>query len=130
MRVLDRVEFWIDFICANSQFPAPERLRAQFSTASFSDFCNCGCNSFAVTVAGGVAVDPIASPGTPDRMIFESAFQLLPTEKSLEILLFADAGGNLSYVEIDCNGNSEPVPDSIQVDGPPYHVYAFSAVAP
>ncbi len=127
--MLERVEFWIDFICANSQFPASERLRVQFGVATLSDFCNCGCNSFAVAVPADVVIEPIARPGTPGGMIFESAFKLFPTGKSLEILLFSDTNGNLSYVEIDCNGNSEPVPDTIQINGPPYHVYASSAVA-
>lgn len=43
--------------------------------------------------------------------------------RTLEILLFADADGNLSYVEIDCCGNSYPVPDKFVAQQPPFNVY-------
>ena len=124
----DRVDFWINFICENSQFPAVQRLRDQFSVATFLDFCNCGCNSFSVSVPEHLAI-PIACSGSAGHMVFESAFQLQDIGKSLEILLFVDAIGNLSYVEIDCNGNSEPVPGIIKISGPPYHVYASQALS-
>ncbi len=124
-----RLEFWINFIVRNSGFPDSERLAAQFAAASFSEFCNCGCNSFKVTVSGGNEARPIAKPNNHSGAVFSSNFYLEPSGKSLELILFANEAGNLSYVEIDCNANSEPVPESIQV-GKPYHVHASPGLAP
>jgi hypothetical protein len=125
----ERLEFWLDFIVRNSGFPAPDRLAAQFEAASFSEFCDCGCNSFEVTVSRANEIDPIAKPSDHLGAVFSSSFFLEPSGKSLELILFANEAGNLSYVEIDCNANSEPVPDSIQV-GKPYHVHASPGLAP
>jgi hypothetical protein len=59
--------------------------------------------------------------------MFEADFKLLDG-RSLEILLFADGHGYLSYVEIDYCGNSFPVPEIVEIEGPPYHVHASSGL--
>src|SRR2546423_13621489 len=43
-----RAEFWKEFVANRCEYPAPDRLRAQLADAEFYDFCECGCNSFAV----------------------------------------------------------------------------------
>src|SRR6476620_5043861 len=125
-----RVAFWIELIVQRSEFPAPQLLAAQFAAAEFSEFCDCGCNSFAVTIPRNATVLPFATPTKGEGAVFECSFRLSPSDKSVEIMLFADAAGNLSYVEIDCNANSQPVPDLIHITGAPYHVHASSSVAP
>jgi hypothetical protein len=125
----ERLKFWIEFIVHNSGFPLPDRLAAQFEAASFSKFCDCGCNSFEVTVVRANKTTPIAKPNDHSEAVFSSSFFLEPSGKSLELILFANETGDLSYVEIDCNANSEPVPKSIQVSKP-YHVHASPGLAP
>ena len=44
----------------------------------------------------------------------------------LEVLLFVDGSGNLSSIEIDVNGNSAPVPDEINIQGPAQHGHMAS----
>ncbi|HTI88880.1 MAG TPA: hypothetical protein VL966_19935 [Alphaproteobacteria bacterium] len=126
--VVDRAAFWAEFICERCRFPDPERLRAQFAVARFSDFCDCGCNSFAVSVPSEANVPRIAAKSQRDPgMVFEAYFTL-PDEKTLEIILFADRSGNLSYVEIDCCANAYPVPEEIEADDAPFHVYVSAAL--
>jgi hypothetical protein len=125
-----RLKFWVDFIVNHSGFPALDKLAAQFAAASFSEFCNCGCNSFKVSVSDASGLRPIAKPGDRSGVgaVYESSFYLESSGKSLELILFADSAGNLAYVEIDCNANSEPVPEVIRV-GKPYHVRASHQLA-
>lgn len=118
-----RAEFWKEFICTKCQFPAPERLRTQFAHAELSEFCDCGCNSFKVTVREDAGVEPIATDGKYGT-VFEASFRLAENNWSLEIFLFADDAGNLAYVEVNCCANSYPIPDVVSVKGPPYHVHA------
>ena len=125
-----RLGFWIEFIVSRSGFPSPQRLAAQFAVASFSEFCVCGCNSSKVSVPADAHIEPIATPSSHTGAVFESSFHLEPSNKSLEFILFADELGNLSYVEIDCNANSEAVPEVIQVRGEPYHVHRSQGLAP
>ena len=117
-----KAEFWRAFIMEHCQYPATGRLRAQFEAARFDDFCDCGCNSFAVVPDEAAAPLPLIAPGSHGGLIFEADFTL-DESRSLEVLLFADAQGLLNYVEIDCNANSEPVPETVEV-GEPYRVHA------
>lgn len=122
-----RVAFWTDFICTRCRFPNPERLRAQLAVARYSDFCDCGCNSFGVSVPSAANVPPIASKSNRSGMVFEADFRLAD-DLTLEIILFTDRSGNISYVEIDCCANTWPVPELIEANEPPSHVYASPAL--
>lgn len=118
-----RAEYWSAFIGSHCHYPAPERLRAQLAIAVFSDFCRCGCNSFAVTIPATADVPPLARPGGRSGMIFSANFHL-PCDQTLEVALFADPAGNLDYVEVQCCANASPVPEVISIEGPPYQVWA------
>jgi hypothetical protein len=60
--------------------------------------------------------------------IFEANFRLTKYEGTLEIILLASEDGNLSYVEIDYCGNSYPVPETVNVEEPPFHVHASTKI--
>jgi len=123
---LERAQFWAEFICTRCQFPEPEKLRAQFLCATLSDFCECGCNSFAVTIPEGASVAPIATKGRYG-LVFEADFRLGGEMSTLDIMLFAGKDGNLRRVEINYYANLHPVPDVIDVEEP-FHVYASKAL--
>lgn len=67
------------------------------------------------------------APDEKGGMCFEADFTSA-NEDSLEILLFVDGLGNLPFIEIDLNGNSAPVPDDVNVVGPPYHVHVSAGL--
>jgi hypothetical protein len=125
-----RLEFWKTFLVEQSGFPAPERLAQQLAAASVTEVCDCGCNSFGTRVPPESEAPALCEPMAHAAAVFQSYFLLEPSGKSLEIVIHADALGNLSYVNIDCNANSEPVPELIQITGPAYHVFASQGLAP
>ena len=125
-----RLEFWKTFLVNQSGFPFPERLAKQLSVASVTEFCDCGCNSFGTFVPPEASAPALCAPMAHAASIFQSYFRLHPSGKSLEIVIHADELGNLSYVNIDCNANSEPVPEQIQVTGSAYHVSSSQGLAP
>jgi hypothetical protein len=118
----ERAEFWKEFILSKCRYPAIEKLRAQFERAEFYDFCDCGCNSFRVKLKSG-DVPLLVAPGGSGS-IYEANFRLIDHEGTLEIILLAGEDGNLNYVEVDYCANSFPVPETIDVEEPPFHVYA------
>jgi hypothetical protein len=67
-----RAAFWKEFIPHRCQYPAPNLLRDQLDHAEFSDFCNCGCNSFAVRVDPAF-VKPLLPARTEARSEWHSA---------------------------------------------------------
>ena len=62
-------------------------------------------------------------------MFFEADFDLT-SSALLEILLFVDGGGNLSFIEIDLNGNSEPIPGTLDIVGPAHHARISAGLLP
>lgn len=122
----DRAAFWADFILTRCEYPAPALLREQLARATFAEFCPCGCNSFGVRTGGGTR--PLIPPHDevlPGRhgAIFEADFRLADG-KTIEIIIFANDEGNLDYIEVDCNANSEPVPHEVVAPDRPFHVRA------
>ena len=88
--------------------------------AEFSEFCDCGCNSFAVRAPAGV--EPLVPSDGEYGAIYTEDFKLRDG-RTLEIVLFADESGNLVFVEVDCCANSYPVPQDIEVDEAPFQTW-------
>jgi hypothetical protein len=123
-----KAEFWKEFLCARSEFPAPEKLRAQFAQAEFTDFCQCGCNSFGLIKTNTAKAAPLTGPGKYGAA-FAMNFWLEGAgtaggRGTLEITLFTDADGNLKYVEVHHSANAFPMPESVTIVEPPFHIHA------
>ncbi|WP_444902870.1 hypothetical protein ACJJIU_13180 [Microbulbifer sp. CnH-101-E] len=120
-----RARDWINFILERCQFPDAKALKNHLDKAVFSEFCQCGCNSFKVLVP--TFTKAIAVPGKYG-VIFEANFNLAEAGKTLEVLIFSGKSGMVEYIEIDCCGNNLPVPEVVEVVGEPFHVSAGSAL--
>ncbi len=124
-----RAKFWIEIICSRCQYPAPEKLRAQFDAAELSDFCDCGCNSFGVKLSNS-KVAPICLPSSRYGTYFEASFHTGDSGKDIDIILFSDAAGYLKFVEIDYCANAFPVPDEITLSDQPFFVWRNKLIIP
>ena len=120
----ERAEFWKGFILSKCQYPASERLRAQFEAAALHDFCPCGCNSFQTTVPSRDDLPGLVPPNGSgvSGLVFEADFRM-SDGRQLEVLLFAGEDGNLTGVDVQCQGNTDPVPDVVRVDEEPFNVW-------
>ena len=121
-----RAQFWAEFIPSHCQFPDAALLRTHFAAGSFGEFCDCGCNSFRVVIPAEMSLQPLIAADDSRRghvAFFECDFRLADSDRTLEIILFADARGYVDYVEVDSCANSYPVPEVIRVQEPPYHVH-------
>jgi|SRR5581483_770796 len=116
-------KLWMKFILEHCDFPNLTLLRDQIRDAEFLDFCECGCNSFAVRV--DERAKPLASPAEHRSPIFEADFYLIDQERTIEIMLFAGKSGNLEYVEVDHCANSYPVPAIVDIKLPAFHTYTY-----
>lgn len=125
---LNRAAYWVAFILERCPFPNRDALAAQFSNAEIVKLCECGCNSFGLSLATPDKVPriAIASSGQAYRMVFEADFRDRWEPGgwgSLEILLFADESGHLADVEIDYCGNGIPIPEHLNLEFAPYNVF-------
>lgn len=124
-----RAAAWIAFILERCQFPNREALAARFTNAGIVKVCECGCNSFTLSMAAPERAPRIVPSGYGYGLVFEADFRDLAKDGntgSLEILLFANDSGHLSYVEIDYCGNAFPVPEQMDLESMPYHVFESS----
>jgi hypothetical protein len=130
-----KAAFWKEFICARSEFPFPEILRAQFSQAVVTEYCDCGCNAFALAVMARDGVPPLHKCGT-EGAVFELHFWLAdpipdgPQRGTLEVVVMTDAAGYVSFVDVGCCANTYPVPDQVRVDEPPCYINVAEACLP
>ncbi|QBQ97300.1 hypothetical protein [Paraburkholderia pallida] len=123
---LQRAAYWIAFIVEHCQFPNRDALAAQFENAEIGELCDCGCNSFALSMPARGSVPEISTRGHGYGLVFEADFRDLGEpngSRSLEILLFTNDSGHLSYVEIDYCGNGLPIPERMNLESAPYHVF-------
>ncbi|MFM0014305.1 hypothetical protein [Paraburkholderia sediminicola] len=124
-----RAAAWIAFILERCQFPNSDALAAQFENAGIAEVCGCGCNSFGLSMATPKLAPGIVTSGHGYGLVFEADFRNRAEEGktgSLEILLFANDSGHLSYVEIDYCGNAFPIPAQMDLELMPYHVFESS----
>ncbi|HUK60680.1 MAG TPA: hypothetical protein VLV50_15725 [Stellaceae bacterium] len=119
---LERAKFWQEFICTRCDFPEPEKLRVQFAVASITRFCDCGCNSFDVSVPASADIEPLATKASSHQAaFFDATFAVSEDElQTLEIVLFADENGNLCGVDVMFCANAFPVPDVFDIRGGPF----------
>ena len=117
----DLADFWTDVLQTRCNYPAPRRLASQLGAATMTRRCECGCVSFELAIGNGAAPDPLMPPGG-GGMMFEASFRLVDG-RELDVLLFCDPDGNLSDIEVQCQGNSEPVPADPRFDGGPFDVH-------
>lgn len=122
----DLADFWTDVLQTWCEYPAPRRLASQLGAATITRRCDCGCNSFELTVRDGADPEPLAVPGS-GGMIFEASFEL-DDGRQLDVLLFCGPAGNLSEIEVQCQGNSEPVPLNPRFDDRPFRVHVSDKV--
>lgn len=115
-------------LLTRSQYPAPMRLAAQFEAAAITRLCDCGCNSFDVAIECAEGLLPLAASGA-GGMFFEADFALADG-RQIALLLFCDAKGDLAGVDVQCQGNTEPVPDSPELEDLPLHVYSSDLLLP
>ncbi|KVN44574.1 hypothetical protein WT12_22000 [Burkholderia territorii] len=123
---LNRAACWIAFILERCQFPNRDALAAQFANAEIGELCQCGCNSFSLSMAAPDGVPRISKSGHGYGLVFEADFRDLSepdASRSLDILLFADDSGHLSYIEIDYCGNELPMPERMNLESVPYRLF-------
>ena len=123
---LNRVAYWIAFILERCQFPNRDALAAQFTNSKIGELCECGCNSFALSMAAPDDLPGISMRGHGYGLVFEADFRdrnESDESRSLEILLFTNDSGHLTYVEIDYCGNGLPIPERMSLESAPYHVF-------
>lgn len=105
---------WLEFLANEPAVPFGSKLRTHFNAGTIARLCDCGCNSFDVEIAEGVALDPIAEPGR-QGMFFEVVYDS-DAEAEVAFLIFVDLRGYLASIHVTCGeGNHARMPDDVRL---------------
>jgi hypothetical protein len=116
---------WLEFIASHPAFPAGDKLRAAFHAGKITRLCDCGCNAFEFSVPDEVNVLPLVKEGNYGsicEMLFDAIDPQSQEKGYIEFLVFTDQRGHFAGIDVDYCGNTYPVPESLIIQEPPFHV--------
>lgn len=114
---------WTEFIAARLEFSCGELLLRQFAVGEITHLCDCGCNSYDITVPRDKNFPPLVSAGERGGSVFQLEFNTEEWGKTVGFTLFADKDGYLTGLDVDHCSNSFPMPENPTLLEPPFHVY-------
>jgi hypothetical protein len=123
MNDANKARHWTEFLGGRKEIPASERLLQQFNAGTITRICDCGCNSYDLSVPKDSGLEPLLPARGRGGCAGTLEFRLGNREGSIEFDVFVDAHGYLAGVDVSFNANSEAMPDSLQILEPPYQVY-------
>jgi hypothetical protein len=117
---------WATFLGSRAYLPLGDRLLKHFAAGTITRLCDCGCNSFDIRVPSDADVDPFLSPKQNDGaalIIDYRTDERTEPHRTLSFIVFVDARGLLSGIEVDYCANAYPVPDGIEPMEPPFQIH-------
>ena len=132
MNSAEKARLWTEFMAARKEFPRSALLLEHFNAGTITRICDCGCNSYDVTVPHDSRLTPLLPAKEHGRggCVLSMAFKLSDSQDSLEFDVFADSHGYLAGIDVSCSANSSPVPEKPHLVEPPYYVYGALAQGP
>ena|ERR1017187_9136938 len=105
-----KAEKWIE-VLLNQELPK-SLVKEHFAAASVCKPCECGCNSFSLTIPTHVSLPPLQNGnGLFCEIAFKTNF-----EYELDILLFTDERGYLSGVDVTYgSANHACIPEDLEI---------------
>jgi hypothetical protein len=124
----DQARRWTEFMAARPEVASAHQLIEHFNAGILTRICDCGCHSYDLEVSRDAGIKPLPI-GMKGRggCVLSLAFRLAERSGTVEFDVFADVDGYLAGIDVSCNANSEPMPDSPTLIEPPYHVHGILA---
>ncbi|KAF0812625.1 hypothetical protein IGB42_02917 [Andreprevotia sp. IGB-42] len=109
MKSIANAEKWLQLLKAQA---LPAGVHAQLDALRVGEACDCGCNSFVVSVSPTPGIPPLLERG----LVCELAFKSNKTEE-INVLIFSDPAGYLDRIDVTLGGYGGLMPDGIEVTG-------------
>ena len=116
---------WTEFIAARPEFSSGESLLRQFSAGDITRLCDCGCNSYDISVPHDKGLPPLVPAKEGGGLVFQLEFSAGEQGKTVTLTLFTDREGYLSGLDVDYCSNSSPMPENPGLSELPFHVYGI-----
>jgi hypothetical protein len=113
---------WTEFVASRPEFQRGDLLLRQFSSGQITRLCDCGCNSYDITVRRSSDLLPLTPPSEKGGCAFELEFNTDEWGKTVSFTLFVDKEGYLAGIDVDYCGNSFAMPEHPRLSEPPFHI--------
>lgn len=120
-----KAQHWTSFLASRAYIPSGDLLLAHFAAGTVTRFCDCGCNSYEISVDPVAGLNRLSGPSTTGGCVLSLAFKVSGRDDNttLEFGVHVDTRGCLSGLDVDFCANSFPVPDVLTLVEPPFHIY-------
>jgi hypothetical protein len=118
---------WTEFVASRAEFPCGDLLLRQFNAGEVTRLCDCGCNSYEFRASSDSGIPSLVAPGEHGGSVFELEFQTDEWGKTVSFVVFVDASGNLSGLDVHYCGNTSPMPEHPRLAEPPFHIHGALA---
>ena len=119
---------WVGFLAARPEIRNAGLLLEHFRHGQISRLCDCGCQSFELRTSETAGLDPLVPASARGGCVFTMAFYTQEPQKTVEFGVFVDAAGYLQGIDVDYYANSSPMPESLTLLEPPFHVHGVIAI--
>jgi hypothetical protein len=119
-------EKWVSFVASRPYLTGAAPILDHFRAGSISRLCDCGCESFDLTVAPVPTLAPLVPASVGGGCILSLGFYLAePAEsrRTVEIDVFADDRGFLAGIDVSYCSNSAPMPSEVNLVEPPFQIH-------
>jgi hypothetical protein len=117
---------WTRFLASRTYIPRAHLIQQHFDTGRICRLCDCGCQSFDLAIASDVVLEPLVSPFGRGGCALDLEYYTLDATEPRRIVsfrIFADARGYLSGIDAEYQSNSSAMPDHVELQEPPFHIY-------
>jgi hypothetical protein len=115
---------WIEYLASRKDLPLGSAALEHFEAGTITRICDCGCNSFDLSVPNDSKLQPLIRPSDGrSGAILTVGYHTGGGERladAVEFVIFADVNGYLSGIDVEFCGNSAPMPEDVVLIEPPF----------
>ena len=122
---LDAAVHWIRFLSSRSYIPSAHLLQQHFASGQVSRLCQCGCQSFDLTIPADAVLEPLVPASDRGGFALDVSYYTLERvepRRTVSLLVFTDARGFLCTLEVNYQGNTSDMPEQVQLEEPPFRI--------
>jgi len=117
---------WTRFLASRAYIPRAHLIQEHFAAGTLSRLCECGCQSFDLAISSDAVIEPLVPPASRGGCALDLGYyvsDVTEPRRTVSILIFVDARGYLSSIEVNHQGNTSAMPERVDLEEPPFHIY-------
>jgi hypothetical protein len=101
-------------------------IQQHFDAGTISRLCDCGCQSFDLAIPTDTVLEPLMPASSHGGCALDLGYYISDAtepRRFVSVMIFVDARGYLSGIDVDHQANSSDMPHQVDVQEPPFHIH-------